>query len=88
MGRRGHSPAAAEGEPQQVFLYWVMQKWDETQGKYVDIPDAPHVFPGDTFDVLKENAKMTVTEWEDEEHTIVKKATCGAVLTARRRVNG
>lgn len=40
-----------------------------------DIPDAPHVFPGDTFDVLKENAMMTVTEWEDEEHTIVKKAT-------------
>lgn len=76
------APAAAEGQPPQVFLYWVMQKWDEEQGKYVDIPDAPHVFPGDTFDVLKENAKMTVTEWEDEAHTIVKKATYTVQLRA------
>lgn len=58
------------------------------QRNHGDIPDAPHVFPGDTFDVLKENAMMTVTEWEDEAHTIVKKATYGAVLAARMRING
>lgn len=38
------------------FMYWVVQTWDESEGKYVDTDEV--VFPGDTFTVLKDNAKV------------------------------
>lgn len=33
------------------FMYWVVQRWDEASGKYVDTNT--HVYPGNTFEVLK-----------------------------------
>lgn len=38
------------------FMYWVVQAWDESEGKYVDTGEV--VFPGDTFTVLKDSAKV------------------------------
>ena len=37
------------------FMYWVVQRWDETQQKYVDTDE--HVYPGDTFEVQLANAR-------------------------------
>lgn len=55
----GAASTAPEG---RQFKYWVVQKWDENQGKYVDVEVVPgevqSVFPGDTFVVLKDNAKV------------------------------
>ena len=39
------------------FLYWVMQKYNETSGKYEDIPGSV-VYPGQNFIVELENAKQ------------------------------
>ena len=55
----------------QKFLYWVMQTWDETanngQGDYVDLDgEQYHKYPGETFLVLKEHAKV-VENGVDEE---------------------
>ena len=38
-----------------VFDYWVLQKWDESQGKFVDI-EGSRVYPGDSYTVLVDNA--------------------------------
>lgn len=43
-------------ENPQQFLYWVVQRWDEAQNKYVDTD--VKVYPGDTFEVLKDNARV------------------------------
>lgn len=44
-----------DGENYQ-FLYWVVQTWDEDAGEYADT--TTHVYPGDTFTVLKANARV------------------------------
>ena len=41
---------------QYQFMYWVVQRWDEAQGKYVDTDQI--VYPGDTFEVLKADARV------------------------------
>ena len=41
---------------QYQFMYWVVQRWDEAQDKYVDTDQI--VYPGDTFEVLKANARV------------------------------
>ena len=48
--------ASTPDDESQQFLYWVVQHWDETQNKYVDT--AKKVYPGDTFTVLKSNARV------------------------------
>lgn len=37
------------------FKYWVLQRWDKTAGEYVDT--TTHILPGETFTVLKSDAK-------------------------------
>ncbi len=37
------------------FMYWVVQRWDDSQQKYIDTNE--HVYPGDTFEVKLANAR-------------------------------
>ena len=57
----GAAPTAPAG---MQFKYWVVQKWDTTanggQGAYVDTTTT--AFPGDTFTVLKDYARVTENE--------------------------
>ncbi len=46
-----------------VFLYWVVQEWDQAAGKYKDVAPFDKVYPGDTFKVLLDNSKKIVTKW-------------------------
>lgn len=49
--------ATTPPDNQQQFLYWVVQKWDESAGEYVDLQgDKYKVYPGGSFTVLKDNA--------------------------------
>ena len=75
------APAATGDDPQKVFLYWVMQKWDEEQNKYVDVEGADHIYPGDNFEVLKDYAQRVVNEYYDDGVTI-KSATYTVQLRA------
>jgi len=51
------------------FLHWVLQKWDESEGKFVDVTnehgELVTVFPGDSFTVLEEYAKIVETVPDD-----------------------
>ena len=58
-GAASTPPVDAENPKQ--FKYWVVQKWDDTESKYVDTEEI--VYPGDVFTVLKANAKAVVTQW-------------------------
>lgn len=52
----------------QQFLHWVLQTWDETAGKYVDLPGEDNIiYPGGTFTVLKANAQVEELEGSTEE---------------------
>ena len=46
--------AASTAPGGKEFEYWVLQTWDDAQGKYVDTPT--HAYPGEKFTVLKDNA--------------------------------
>lgn len=46
---------ASTAPSNQQFLYWVVQKWNGTAYEDTTV----HVYPGDTFTVLKVNAKVT-----------------------------
>lgn len=72
--------AAKPKDKDSKFMYWVIQEWDENAGEYKDTDR--HVYPGNTFAVLKKDAKRVVTEWEDEEHTEIKTATYTVQLRA------
>ena len=63
------------------FVRWIVQKWvgDDETGSYVDTDT--YVYPGDSFEVLKSNARRQVTEWEDDRVT-PKKATYDVQLKA------
>lgn len=50
----------------QQFLYWVVQKWDKSQSKYIDT--STRVYPGAAFTVLKANAKETDLNVGDEDY--------------------
>ena len=50
----------------QQFVYWVLQAWDEEQGKYEDTKT--YVFPGDDFEVLLQNAKAVELPGSTTEH--------------------
>ena len=64
----------------EQFLYWTIQKWDDKAGEYVDTEK--NVYPGETFEVLKSEAKVEVEEWNDEAQTQIKKATYTVQLKA------
>ncbi|QTE69324.1 Cna B-type domain-containing protein [Clostridiales bacterium] len=49
--------AATPVSDKEAFRYWVLQKWDEDAGKFVDIEPIKQFVPGDTFTVLLENAR-------------------------------
>ena len=60
----GAASSAPEGD--DVFLYWVIQKWNNTSGQYEDVTEAGSpltVKPGGDFTVLKDYAKVIVTQW-------------------------
>ncbi|MBR0353768.1 MAG: InlB B-repeat-containing protein [Oscillospiraceae bacterium] len=72
-------PADAEKDQ---FLYWVMQKWDSDQSKYVDIPGSK-IYPGDTFTVLKSNSKIVIiNSHTDGDKVIIDEATYTLQLRA------
>lgn len=64
--------AASTAPAGKLFMYWVIQTWDEGQGRYVDVTDVSGtkqtVFPGDTFTVLKDNARVTENDDNTPEH--------------------
>ena len=77
-------PAPTEQDPtEKQFLYWVMQKWvgDAETGSYQDIPGSK-IYPGDAFTVLKSNAKIVVTEYDENDSTKIKTATYTVQLRA------
>lgn len=56
------SKAPTNVDPEQQFLYWVIQKWDATanngEGAFVDLEgDQYHKYPGQTFTVKDEYAR-------------------------------
>ena len=85
--------AEAEDSTKYRFDYWVVQKWNEAAGKYEDTD--VHVYAGAAFDVLKDDAKVVVTEWvnpndptdtrptKDATHTKISKATYTVQLRAQ-----
>ena len=64
---------ADEYKDEYKFLYWVVQRWDATAGKYVDVTDSEgaHVtcYPGDTFTVLLNLAKADIHESHEDLNT-------------------
>ncbi len=65
---QGASTPASEDEQ---FVYWVVQKWNGTKFEDTD----QFVYPGDTFEVLRANAKVEdITPTEDEPE-VTKKYT-------------
>lgn len=62
------------------FMRWIIQAWDEKAEEYIDTDR--YVYPGDTFEVLKKDAKRVVTEWADEDQTKIKSATYTVQLRA------
>ena len=64
--------AVPEDATNYQFLHWVLQRWDATAGEngaYVDVTDEHGelvtVFPGDSFTVLEEYARIVETEPDD-----------------------
>jgi len=53
---QGASTPPHNAEKPQQFLYWVVQRWDKDKNAYVDTDVI--VYPGDTFKVLKDNARV------------------------------
>ena len=51
--------ASIPNDENQVFAYWVVQKWNGSE--FVDTE--VEVYPGATFEVLKSSSKVLVTEW-------------------------
>ncbi len=41
----------------RVFSHWIVQKWSDTEGDFVDTEE--NVYPGNTFTVLKSNSHVT-----------------------------
>ncbi len=62
----------------QQFLHWVVQRWDETAGAYVDTDKI--VYPGGTYDVLKRDAHCVVQEYDEDGN--IKTATYTVQLRA------
>lgn len=65
---RAEATAAAASTPDNnklQFLYWVVQRWDESSQKYVDTE--VKVYPGDTFEVLKADARVVNIENPSQE---------------------
>lgn len=56
-------PKEEETDRDMVFLYWVLQKWDNTQKKYVDVIPHTYAYPGSTYEVLMDNAQVIVYKW-------------------------
>ena len=85
-------PAPTTAPKGKVFDHWVLQTWNGE--KYVDTDPKTIVFPGETFTVLKSNAKSVITEWvnpnnhndvstqQDATHTEISKATYTVQLKA------
>ena len=55
-------PASAADEPELKFGYWDVMKWDGTQW----VSTGEKALPGDTFTVLKANAKITEIGGSDD----------------------
>ena len=57
---------AATAPSGKVFKCWVLQTWDEAQGKYVDT--TTQIYPGDQFEVLVDNARQQQNSDHTPEH--------------------
>ena len=63
-----NTDTVAQGAPTppddtQQFLHWVMQRYDEDAGEYVDlVGDQYNIYPGGSFTVLKDNAYVEELE--------------------------
>lgn len=57
--------AASTAPSGKQFEYWVLQTWDATKGAYVDTETK--VYPGDSFEVLKANARDEELEGSTED---------------------
>lgn len=81
--------AVTAPDENKVFEYWIVQRWDEEQGKFVDTD--VKVYPGGEFTVLKDNARQTENEGSTAEHpsftyTVRLKAYFGPKDTVRVNV--
>ena len=65
--------ASIPSDDEKQFMYWVVQRWDETEGKFVDTEE--HVYPGDTFEVLKAYAHEEDIEPDPSTPDVNKKYT-------------
>ena len=54
-------------------MYWIVQHWDAESQQYVDTDK--NVYPGDTFAVLKQDAKMEVLPPEQQTEFVQNKYT-------------
>ena len=62
------APAPTQQNPELLtFDCWVMQRWDEAQGKYVDV-EGSRIYPGDSFTVLLDNARKVANDDNTAEH--------------------
>ena len=68
--------ASVPTDTTKQFMYWVVQTWDKDQNKYVDTDE--HVYPGDTFEVQKANARVeditTTTPGVNKRYTVQLRA--------------
>ncbi|MDO4192877.1 MAG: DUF5979 domain-containing protein [Erysipelotrichaceae bacterium] len=62
------------------FVRWVVQKYNTETERYEDTDK--YVYPGDTFEVLKNNAKYVVVERDPEMDEVIIKATYTVQLRA------
>ena len=61
-------PKQSEQDKEKKFGYWVLQTWNDSEGKYVDTDT--HLFPGDPFTVNASDAKVeTITPAEGSTDT-------------------
>ena len=72
LDQAGAVAQAASTAPEgQRFLYWVVQRWDDSANDYVDADKT--VYPGDSFTVLKDYAKVEEIEETVQEGVTVNK---------------
>ena len=83
--------APTHSDANKEFSYWVLQRYDNGTGSYVDMDT---ILPNTPFKVRKSNAKVVVSEWcdpdnntdisttEDATHSMISKATYTVKLRA------
>ncbi|MBE6463997.1 MAG: LPXTG cell wall anchor domain-containing protein [Eggerthellaceae bacterium] len=71
-----------------VFDYWIMQKWDSTQNKYVDVPEGSKgsvIYAGQAYEVLEANARSEAVV-DDDGHPVYVTNSAGQYLDENGKV--